>query len=72
MKLNTRAKEIQQVNPGGSDKQLKHQAPTISSIDMSLNWNRHRVSILTHRRAIKEESKLLTMISQSFYSGKLF
>ena len=36
MKLNTRAKEIQQVNPGGSDKQPKHQAPTISSIDKSL------------------------------------
>ena len=37
------AKEIQQVNPGGPDKQPKHQAPTISSIDKSLSRNRHRV-----------------------------
>ena len=29
-------KEIQQVNPGAADKQPKHQAPTISSIDKSL------------------------------------
>ena len=36
MKLNTGAKEIQQVNPYGPDKQPKHQAPTISSIDKSL------------------------------------
>ena len=28
------AKEIQQVNPGGPDKQPKHQALTISSIDV--------------------------------------
>ena len=39
----TRAKEIQQVNPGGPDKQQKHQAPTISSIEKSLSWNYHRV-----------------------------
>ena len=43
IKLNTRAKEIQQVNPGGPDKQPKHQAPTISSIDKSLSRNHHRV-----------------------------
>ena len=30
IKLNTGAKETQQVNPGGPDKQPKHQAPTIS------------------------------------------
>ena len=29
IKLNTGAKEIQKVNPGGPDKQPKHQAPTI-------------------------------------------
>ena len=29
------SKKIQQVNPGGPDKQPKHQAPTISSIDKS-------------------------------------
>ena len=43
IKLNTGAKEIQQVNPGGPDKQPKHQAPTISSIDKSLSRNHHRV-----------------------------
>ena len=43
MKLNAGVKEIQQVNPGGPDKQPKHQAPTISSIDKSLSQNRHRV-----------------------------
>ena len=43
MKLNTTAKEIQQVDPGGPDKQPKHQAPTISSIDKSLSRNPHRV-----------------------------
>ena len=42
-KLNTGAKEIQQINPGGPDKQPKQQAPTISSIDMSLSRNHHRV-----------------------------
>ena len=57
-KLNTRAKEIQQVNPGGPDKQPKHPAPTISSIDKYLSRNRHRVGSPTHRRAIKEESKV--------------
>ena len=43
IKLNTGAKEIQQVNPGGPNKQPKHQAPTISSIDKSLSRNLHRV-----------------------------
>ena len=43
MELNTTAKEIQQVNPGGPDKQPKHQAPTILSIDRSLRQNHHRV-----------------------------
>ena len=52
------AKEIQQVNPGGPDKPPKHQAPTISSIDKSLSRNQHRVWSPTHRRAIKEESKV--------------
>ena len=47
-----------QVNPGGPDKQPKHQASTISSIDKSLSRNHHRVFIPTHRRAIKEESKV--------------
>ena len=56
--MNTGAKEIQQVNPGGPDKQPKHQAPTISSIDKSLSRNHHRVWSPTHRRAIKEESKV--------------
>ena len=36
-------REIQQVNPSGPDKQPKHQAPTISSIDKSLSRNRDRV-----------------------------
>ena len=57
IKLNTRAKEFQQVNPGGPDKQPKHQTPTISPIDKSLSRDRHRVWSPTHRRAIKEESK---------------
>ena len=36
----------------------KHQVPTISSIDKSLSRNRNRVWSPTHRRAIKEESKV--------------
>ena len=32
--------------------------PTISSIDKSISRNRHGVCNLTHRRAIKEESKI--------------
>ena len=36
----------------------KHQVPTISSIDKSLSWNRHRVWSPTHRRVINEESKV--------------
>ena len=52
------AKEIQRVNPRGPDKQPKHQAPTISSIDKSLSWNHQRVWSPAHRRAIKEESKV--------------
>ena len=44
--------------PGGPDKQPKHQTPTISSKDKSLSRNRHRVWSPTHRRAIKEESKV--------------
>ena len=47
------------VNPAGPDKQPKHQAPTISSIDKSLSRNRHRVWSPTHRRSIKEESKVV-------------
>ena len=44
----------------GPDKQAKHQAPTISSIEYekSLSQNRHRIWSLTHQRAIKEESKV--------------
>ena len=45
MKLNTGAKEIQQVNPGGPDKQPKLQDPTILSIDKSLSRNRHTAKI---------------------------
>ena len=56
--MNTRAKEIQQVSPGGPDKQPNHQVPTISSIGKSLSRNRHRVWSPTHKRAIKEESKV--------------
>ena len=41
--MNTGAKEIQQINPSGPDNQPKHQAPTITPIDKSLSWNRHRV-----------------------------
>ena len=41
--MNTGTKETQQANPGGPDKQQKHQAPTISSIDKSLSQNHHRV-----------------------------
>ena len=58
MKLNTGEKEIEQVNPGGPDKQPKHQAPTISSTDKSLSRNRHRVCSPTQRRAVKEDSKV--------------
>ena len=43
IKLNTGAKEIQQVNPGKPDKQHKHQATTISPIDTSLSQNHHKV-----------------------------
>ena len=58
IKLNTGAKEIQQVSPGGPSKQPKDQAPTILLIDKSLSRNRHRVWSPTHRCAIKEESKV--------------
>ena len=58
MKLNTRAEEIQKVNPSGPDNQPKHQAPTISSIDKSLSLNRHRVWSPTYQHEIKEESKV--------------
>ena len=57
-KLSTGAKEIQQVNPCGPNKQPKHQARTISSIEKSWSRNHHRVWSPTHRRAIKEESKV--------------
>ena len=43
LELNTKAKEIQQENPSGPDKQPKHRAPTISSIDKSLSGNHQRV-----------------------------
>ena len=43
IQLNTGAKQIQQVNPGGPDSSQKHQVPTISSIDKSLDWNSHKV-----------------------------
>ena len=43
IKLNTGAKEILQVNPGGPDKQTKYQAPTISSTDKCLGQNHQRV-----------------------------
>ena len=59
IKLNTRAKEIQQVNTGVPDKQPKHQTPTISSIEKSLSRNHHSVLSLTHWHAIKEESKVV-------------
>ena len=36
IKLNTGAKEIQQVNPSGPDNSQNHQAPTFSSIDQSI------------------------------------
>ena len=49
---------MKQVNTGGLDKQPKHQAPTISSINKSLSRNRHRVYSPTHWRAIKEVSKV--------------
>ena len=42
-KTEYQSKKIQQVNPGQPNKQPKHQAPTISSIDKSLIQNRHRV-----------------------------
>ena len=49
MKLNTGEKEIQQVNPGGPDKQPKYQAPTISSIDKSLSRNRQMVGSISRK-----------------------
>ena len=55
--MNTGAKEIQQANPGRPDKQPKHQASNILSIDKSPSRNRHRVRSTTHQHAIKEESK---------------
>ena len=49
------------INPTGKPwwawQQPKHQAPTISSIDKSLNLNHQRGWSRTNRRAIKEESK---------------
>ena len=62
MKLNTGAKEIQQVNPGVPDKQPNHQAPAISPIDKYLSRNHHRVWSLTHRRAIKEKTKVANRV----------
>ena len=59
--MNTWVKETQQVNPGGPDKQSKHQAPTISSIDTSLSQNHQRVWSPTHRRAMKEESSVANL-----------
>ena len=44
-KTEHQSQKIQQVNPGGPDKQPNHQAPTISSIDKSLSRNRYRVMI---------------------------
>ena len=44
--------------PSEPDNSQKHQASTILSIDKSLSRNRHRVWSPTHRRAIKEESKV--------------
>ena len=44
--------------PDALNKQPKHKAPTISSIDKSLSRNRHRVLSPTHGRAIKEENKV--------------
>ena len=49
---------MQQVNPGGPDKQPKHQAPTISSIDKSLSQNHQRFCSPTHWPANYEESKV--------------
>ena len=67
IKLNTRAKEIQQVNPGGPDKQPKHQAPTISSIDKSLKSEPSK-SLMFHprRRAIKEVQSVI--LWQPYYA----
>ena len=42
-KTESGATEIQQVDLDGPDKQQKHQAPTISSIDKSLSRSHHRV-----------------------------
>ena len=39
IKLNTGAKEIQQLGPGGPGKQPKHQAPTTSSTDKILGYD---------------------------------
>ena len=58
IKLNTRAKEFQQVNPEGPYNSQKHQASTISSIDKYLSWNRHRVWSSTLRCAMRKESKV--------------
>ena len=60
IQLNIGAKEIHQVESGGTDNSQKYQAPTISSIDKYLSQNRHRACRLTHRRAVKEESKVVT------------
>ena len=86
--MNTGAKEIQQVNPSGPDKQSKDQASTISLINKSLSWNRHKVRSQTHQCTIKEESKVanydwvdhqaysllqyMNVIANLFYNGKLF
>ena len=65
--MNTGAKEIQQVNPSGPDKQPKHQVPTISSIDKSLSRNHHRVRLSQSEVQptsvqLKRKAKLPTVI----------
>ena len=53
IKLNTGAKETQQVNPGGPDN-----SQSTRPLDKYLNRNRRRVWGPTDLRAIKEESKI--------------
>ena len=57
-KTEYRSKRNPTGKPGGPDKQPKHKAPTISSIDKFLSRNHHRVLSSTNQRAIKEESKV--------------
>ena len=58
MKLNTRAKEIKQVDPSEPDNSQSIRPLPSHQLVSLLSRNRYRVWSPTHRRAIKEDSKV--------------